>query len=77
MSRSRAHKSPVISLYLQADHTVELNPEGLSTGSLLAVAGTHHAHHEKTTGKIGESFPEGGYGTPRFSEGLLRPDLFL
>lgn len=49
-------------LPLQADHTIELNPEGLSTGTLLAVAGTHHAHAEKTSGKIGEAFPEGGYG---------------
>ncbi len=47
----------------QADHTIELNAEALSTGSLLPVAGTHHAHAEKPTGRIGESFPEHGYGT--------------
>ncbi|RDX56960.1 galactose mutarotase-like protein [Lentinus brumalis] len=46
---------------IKADHIVELNPEGLSTGKLLAVTGTHHAHAEKTSGKIGESFPESGY----------------
>ncbi|KAM5539278.1 hypothetical protein V8D89_007151 [Ganoderma adspersum] len=46
---------------IKADHTIELNAEALSTGSLLPVAGTHHAHAEKTTGSIGESFPEHGY----------------
>ncbi|KAI0351752.1 galactose mutarotase-like protein [Trametes cingulata] len=46
---------------IKADHTIELNSEGLSTGSLLPVAGTHHAHAEKATGKIGERFPERGY----------------
>ncbi|TFK83746.1 galactose mutarotase-like protein [Polyporus arcularius HHB13444] len=46
---------------IKADHIVELNPEGLSTGKLLAVTGTHHAHAEKMSGKIGESFPESGY----------------
>ncbi|PIL35328.1 hypothetical protein GSI_02053 [Ganoderma sinense ZZ0214-1] len=46
---------------IKADHTIELNAEALSTGSLLPVAGTHHAHAEKTTGRIGEAFPEHGY----------------
>ncbi|KAI0749261.1 galactose mutarotase-like protein [Daedaleopsis nitida] len=46
---------------IKADHTIELNSEGLSTGTLLAVAGTHHAHKEKTSGKIGEAFPASGY----------------
>ena len=45
----------------QADHTIELNAEALSTGTLLPVTGTHHAHAEKTTGRIGEAFPEWGY----------------
>ena len=47
----------------QADHTIELNAEALSTGNLLAVTGTHHAHAEKTSGRIGEAFPAAGYGT--------------
>ncbi|EIW57180.1 galactose mutarotase-like protein [Trametes versicolor FP-101664 SS1] len=46
---------------LKADHTVELNSEALSTGTLLPVAGTHHAHAEKSSGRIGEQFPEQGY----------------
>ncbi|OSC97712.1 galactose mutarotase-like protein [Trametes coccinea BRFM310] len=46
---------------IKADHTIELNQEGLSTGTLLPVTGTHHAHAEKATGRIGERFPERGY----------------
>ncbi|KAI0760986.1 galactose mutarotase-like protein [Trametes elegans] len=46
---------------IKADHTIELNREGLSTGTLLPVAGTHHAHKEKASGRIGEKFPERGY----------------
>ena len=50
------------STILEADHTIELNTEALSTGTLLPVTGTHRAHAEKTGGRIGESFPDGGYG---------------
>ncbi|KAH9885801.1 galactose mutarotase-like protein [Cubamyces lactineus] len=46
---------------IKADHTIELNAEGLSTGTLLPVTGTHHAHAEKASGRIGERFPERGY----------------
>ncbi|TBU41505.1 galactose mutarotase-like protein [Dichomitus squalens] len=46
---------------IKADHTIELNAEALSTGTLLPVTGTHHAHAEKTSGRIAESFPESGY----------------
>ncbi|KAI0822568.1 galactose mutarotase-like protein [Trametes gibbosa] len=51
----------VHTISIKADHTVELNAEALSTGNLLPVAGTHHAHAEKTSGRIGEQFPEHGY----------------
>ncbi|KAI0635548.1 galactose mutarotase-like protein [Trametes polyzona] len=46
---------------IKADHTLELNSEALSTGKLLPVTGTHHAHAEKASGRIGEQFPERGY----------------
>ena len=59
MTLSRAHTR---FMHWQADHTIELNTEALSTGTLLPVTGTHHAHAEKTSGRIGESFPDGGYG---------------
>ncbi|TCD61099.1 hypothetical protein EIP91_009036 [Steccherinum ochraceum] len=49
-------------LAIKADHTIELDSTGLSTGSLLAVAGTHHAHAEKETKTIGERWPTNGYG---------------
>ncbi|PSR73726.1 hypothetical protein PHLCEN_2v10445 [Hermanssonia centrifuga] len=48
-------------LTIKADHTIALTETGLSTGELAPVAGTHHAHAEKKTSKIGESFPEKGY----------------
>ena len=60
---SPPHQVPIpTSSPLQADHTIELNDEALSTGTLLAVTGTHHAHSEKSTGRIGEAFPDAGYG---------------
>ncbi|KAH9921180.1 galactose mutarotase-like protein [Epithele typhae] len=47
---------------IKADHTVEIDKHSLlSTGNLLAATGTHHAHAEKSTGRIGEAFPENGY----------------
>ena len=52
-----SHTPPMI-----PNHTIELNMEALSTGTLLPVTGTHHAHAEKTGSRIGESFPDGGYG---------------
>ncbi|KAH8092568.1 galactose mutarotase-like protein [Cristinia sonorae] len=48
-------------LSIKADHTIELNNVGLSTGSLLPVTGTHHAHAEKESKKIGEKWPTSGY----------------
>ncbi|CAL1717421.1 unnamed protein product [Somion occarium] len=48
-------------LSIKADHTISLTETGLSTGALSPVKGTHHAHGEKETGKIGEKWPEGGY----------------
>ena len=55
------------SLVIKSDNTIELDASGLSTGSLSPVKGTHHAHAEKETGKIGENWPEGGYGTSSIS----------
>lgn len=49
-------------LTIKSDHTIELDASGLSTGELLPVKGTHHAHAEKASGKIGENWPESGYG---------------
>ncbi|CDO71819.1 hypothetical protein BN946_scf184939.g43 [Trametes cinnabarina] len=51
----------MLSFREKADHIIELNQEGLSTGTLLPVTGTHHAHAEKATGRIGERFPDRGY----------------
>ncbi|KAI0693410.1 galactose mutarotase-like protein [Cytidiella melzeri] len=48
-------------LSIAADHTVQLDSTALSTGQLLPVKGTHHAHAEKETGTIGEKFPSSGY----------------
>jgi len=48
-------------LTIKADNTIELTSKGLSTGSLVPVGGTHHAHSEKETKKIGERWPESGY----------------
>ncbi|KAI0090921.1 galactose mutarotase-like protein [Irpex rosettiformis] len=49
-------------LTIAAENTVELDSTtALSTGRLLPVKGTHHAHAEKETGKIGELFPQNGY----------------
>ncbi|KAK7682610.1 hypothetical protein QCA50_014410 [Cerrena zonata] len=48
-------------LTIKSDHTIELDASGLSTGELLPVKGTHHAHAEKASGKIGENWPESGY----------------
>ncbi|THH27229.1 hypothetical protein EUX98_g6965 [Antrodiella citrinella] len=49
------------SLTINADHTIALDSLGLSTGSLLPVTGTHHAHAEKPSHKIGENWPTSGY----------------
>ncbi|CCL98625.1 uncharacterized protein FIBRA_00627 [Fibroporia radiculosa] len=48
-------------LVIKADHTLELGPDANSSGLLAPVTGTHHAHVEKETRKIGEKFPENGY----------------
>ncbi|KAI0950664.1 hypothetical protein AcW1_007914 [Taiwanofungus camphoratus] len=48
-------------LTIKADHTLALGPDALSTGTLVPVVGTHHAHTEKATRAIGERFPENGY----------------
>ncbi|KAI0790063.1 galactose mutarotase-like domain-containing protein [Abortiporus biennis] len=48
-------------LTIQADNTIELTSKGLSSGALAPVKGTHHAHLEKETKKIGERWPESGY----------------
>jgi len=48
-------------LSIKADNTIALHANGLSTGSLAPVKGTHHAHAEKETKKIGENWPTPGY----------------
>jgi len=48
-------------LNIKADHTLLLAADANSAGALAPVAGTHHAHAEKTTKTIGERFPEQGY----------------
>ncbi|KAH9914979.1 galactose mutarotase-like protein [Fomitopsis serialis] len=48
-------------LTIKSDNTVALGPDANSTGTLAPVGGTHHAHAEKSTRKIGERFPENGY----------------
>ena len=58
-------------LSIAAQNIVELDPTtALSTGNLLPVKGTPYAHGEKETGKIGELFPQGGYGTSSHSNHL-------
>ncbi|PCH39334.1 galactose mutarotase-like protein [Wolfiporia cocos MD-104 SS10] len=80
------------SLTIKADHTLAYLPDANSAGALAPVAGTHHAHAEKTTRTIGERFPENGYDEfyvfaprpdapvlppPRVSEAELGPEADL
>ncbi|GBE88173.1 galactose mutarotase-like protein [Sparassis latifolia] len=48
-------------LVIKANNTVALQNNFLSTGVLSPVKGTQHAHSDKSTGKIGENWPERGY----------------